>query len=65
MRDAQHDHLMMRIESFRTGLLLRADQLDNEADTAQAMNAFTAPGRTPEILRIIAVEFRRMAATIE
>ena len=65
MEDAQLDALMGRLNSTERALRVRADQLDDEADTAAAMGAVTAPGRTPELLRVIATEFRKIADSLE
>ena len=65
MEDAQLDALMLRVNSLERGLHVRADQLDDEADSAAAMGAVTTPGRTPEVLRVIAAEFRKIAGSLE
>lgn len=43
----------------------RADQLDNEAVSAAAMGAVTAPGRTPGVLYLLAKEMRTVADLAE
>lgn len=65
MEDARLDHLTLRLDSLHDRLLNRADQLDNEAISAQAMGMVTVPGRTPETLRVIASEFREIARSLE
>jgi len=65
MEDARLDHLTLRLDSLHERLLNRADGLDDEADTAQAMGLVTAEGRTPGTLRAIAAEFRVIAGALE
>jgi hypothetical protein len=65
MEDARLDHLTGRLDSLHKRLLNRADQLDNEAVSAAATGLVTAPGRTPDALRVIASEFREIAGSLE
>lgn len=65
MNEARLDHLTLRLDSLQRGLAVRADQLENEAVSAAATGCVTAPGRTPEVLRVIATEFRGIAEALE
>ena len=65
MEDARLDHLTLRLDSLHDYLLNRAAGLDDEADTAAGMRLVTEPGRTPDVLRVIATEFRKIAGSLE
>ena len=51
----------MEPSSITQALRHRADQLDNEAVSARVVGGLTEPGRTPDLLEILAAEFRTVA----
>lgn len=65
MEDARLDHLTLRLDSLHERLLNRADGLDSEAVSARVTGLVTEPGRIPDVLRVIASEFREIAGSLE